>query len=809
MHCRTARCFLLPILLLAVAAVLPAQHFAVQENISIAPYSLPVPSTGSIPVGMTRVTVRPTDAYSCEITQVTVQATSSGAFQDSWVDSIEVYYEDASGNTVYDHGTLIDDEVAHTGGPHTFSAGTATIPISDTVTDMPENTQTANRQLYVVFNLNSSADPTVTLGCEVTSISYHYHFLFLGSGNATLNPTAHGGSQPLDGYDSTLAAAWIGPATVKANGSKVGLLRLDFDVSDATAETYVDSIKVTRTYGQDGYAAAGGILLYADDGDQVFEPDAGDGAYIASASLSSGAATLNPANQEITPAGKSFFVAVNFNTTADQKGQDFGLNIANPSADITFADELEDDNSALAGSEYAYVPGGREYAQLGFITSATAAPPVAPANSVEIDYPDDGEPPYVMNTTPASGATGIARTANLTVVFNEWMNEASAENPANFELTDGVTPVAVSLTYVDATKTLTVNPDTDLVADTLYTATVQSTMTDYYGAVMSGDHGWSFRTVAVYPTVLNTDPADAQGNVDRGATIRATFSEDVSGADATSFTLVQGVTPVPGSVSYNPVTFTATFDPAGPLAYNTVYTAGISTAVYDSDFLYLQTAKVWTFTTEVETFPYVSSTSPGTDAEDVAVDSTVTVTFSEDMDTSTFAANFTLKDPANQDVDGVVTVGGPRTLVFTPDADLEYNAVYTASVGTGVKDLEDSFMAAVYPWSFTTIRLYPVFNEPIILKNRLQPGGNQQALIFVTEPPGGSTDRVSVQVFTTSGRRVATLVNNRPYSSVLSPDDPIIWNGTNDQGKPLGPGLYFVQIRATNYKRVLKVMIVR
>lgn len=805
-----ARAFVIVVLLAAFAAVLPAQQLTVVENLSIAPFSIPVPSTGSVSMGMTRVTVKPPDSWSYEISQVVVQATSSGTFQDGWVDSIDVYWEGPSGNAAYDHGALIDDQVAYTGGPYTFSGGTATITISRTVTDMPENTQTANRQLYVVYNLNSSADPTVTLGCEVTAITYHRNFLGFGDSTATVNPTAHGGTQPMDEYDTTVDAVWVPtPGTkVKANGSKVGLLRLDFDVTDATAETYVDTIKVARTFGLDSYVAAGGVLLYADDGDDVFEPDAGDGAYIASASMSAGTATLNPANQEITSAGRSFFVAVSFGTTADQRGQDFGLNIANPATDVVFADELEDDNNALVGTEFAYVPGGREYTQLGFITSTTADPPVDLANTVEIDYPDDEQTPTVLNVTPVNGATGVARAANLTVVFDEWLDESSAENAANFTLTGGPA-VTATLSYDDATKTITINPDSDLVADTLYTATIKATLTDYYGTPMGADYSWSFRTVAVYPTVLNTNPANGASGVDRDAMVTATFSENVSGVNGASFTLLRGAVPVAGTVSYNDVSFTATFAPDDPLLYDTEYTATITTDVYDSDFLYLQTDKVWTFTVEEESFPEVSASSPATGEPDVAVGAVITVTFSEDMTTGTFASNFTLTKaaPPFDVVPGVVSVGGPRTLVFTPDDDLEYNVQYTATVTAGVEDLEDSFMQDDYSWSFTTVRLYPEFDEPIAIRNRID-RSNSAALIVVVEPPRGPTDRMSVQVFTPTGRLVRTLIKNVAFGAI--PDGGYIsWDGTNDNGKALGPGLYFVQIRATSYKRLLKVMIVR
>jgi hypothetical protein len=43
----------------------------------------------------------------------------------------------------------------------------------------------------------------------------------------------------------------------------------------------------------------------------------------------------------------------------------------------------------------------------------------------------------------------------------------------------------------------------------------------------------------------------------------------------------------------------------------------------------------------------------------------------------------------------------------------------------------------------------------------------------------------------------------------ISSGRKILWDGTNDRGKGLGPGMYFVQVRVAGRKSVLKVMIVR
>ena len=700
------------------------------EHISIAPISIPVGPSGTTDIGMTRFGCRTANnGDTTSLSSIRLQATSDGTFSNTWISGIRVYFEVEGAVGEYDHGATVDDVRADTGAALVwFGAGNDTVDIA-----LNPSVVTITRPggglnyLYVVVDLTSSADTTTTLGFEVIRVTYGT----VGSGGtgstvaAPANYSLHATTENLDNYEMTMNATWIGPASAAANASKVGLLQLDFDTVDSSAIGYIDTIQVNRTFGQDNYVATAGVLLYEDaDDDGNFEPDTDDGAYIVSATLSSGSATLDPANPSeppdprflVTQAGHTYFIAVNMDGLTAQPGQDFGINIDNPSTDIIYADEIEDDN-VLVATEYAYVPfdasGLYEYVQVGYITSTTADPAAILANTLYIEQADDGQPPSVVTTVPDTGVTGVDRNANLIVIFSEWMTEATVTNTANFELTDGVTPVTVGLSYDQPTQTLTVNPSTTLDWGTLYTATVKFTMEDYYNNPMGS-----------------------------------------SAADDYS----------------------------------------------------------WTFTTEPETLPYVSSQSPAVGEIDIAVNTTVQVTFSEDMDTTTYAANFELRDSGNNLVTGEVTASGLRNLIFTPGSvaspvDLNNDETYTVWVRAGVADLEGSTKGSDESWTFTTIRLYPPFDEPIAIKNRIGTGANSEALIFVPQPPGGASERVSVQVFTTTGKLVRTFYKNVPWTTIGA--GPISWDGTNDRGQDLGPGMYFVQIRTPSYKRVLKVMIVR
>ena len=96
--------------------------------------------------------------------------------------------------------------------------------------------------------------------------------------------------------------------------------------------------------------------------------------------------------------------------------------------------------------------------------------------------------------------------------------------------------------------------------------------------------------------------------------------------------------------------------------------------------------------------PTVSSTNPANNATGVAVNSVITVTFSEMMDASTITtATFTL----DNGVTGTVTYAD-TTATFTQTGQLASNTTYTATITTNANDAAGNAMAANHEWTFTT-----------------------------------------------------------------------------------------------------------
>ncbi len=99
--------------------------------------------------------------------------------------------------------------------------------------------------------------------------------------------------------------------------------------------------------------------------------------------------------------------------------------------------------------------------------------------------------------------------------------------------------------------------------------------------------------------------------------------------------------------------------------------------------------------------PTVVSADPANNANNVARNKVITVTFSENMDPSTFSTStFKLMLGTNA-VLGQVQFAG-KTATFTPANNMAVTTVYTATITTGVKNANGIALANNYSWKFTT-----------------------------------------------------------------------------------------------------------
>jgi hypothetical protein len=308
--------------------------------------------------------------------------------------------------------------------------------------------------------------------------------------------------------------------------------------------------------------------------------------------------------------------------------------------------------------------------------------------------------------------------------------------------------------------------------------------------------------------VSSANPGDAAIGVALNQKIAATFSKPMNASTitASTFTLMQGTSSVPGVVSYSGTT--ATFAPASNFAPNTLYTATITTGAKDLSGIALSSDKVWSFTTGgtvVVTPPSVNSANPGDVAIGVALNHEISVTFSVEMDPATLTAStFTLTQGITS-VPGGVSCSG-TTATFTPANDFAPNTLYSATITTGAMDLTGNALANNFVWSFTTGAAVTAVESGLapqrfsLLQNYPNPFNPSTRIQYSLEKAG----KVSLKIYNVLGLEVAILVNAYQEANSYT----VLFNA-NEGGLDLSSGVYFYRLEAGSFVSTKRLILVK
>ena len=307
---------------------------------------------------------------------------------------------------------------------------------------------------------------------------------------------------------------------------------------------------------------------------------------------------------------------------------------------------------------------------------------------------------------PANLADSVEVNPVVTVTFEPGTDPARL-SASVITLKKGSSSVPGKTTISGTTAIFT--PESDLTADTEYTATISTGQSD--GMEESGAHeySWSFKTGkhrhSGSLSVISTDPPNNATAIPVASSITVTFNQELTTQlrNGISIILMKGQTSVEGILSFSGST--AIFTPAANLESNMLYSGRVRMGSgYHSNDKSVDSYR-WSFTAGVGgndvSAPSVISVLPLNNATAVPSGSTYSVTFSEQMDPATItSASITLKQ-GSVSVPGTVTYSGV-TATFTPSAVLALSTVYTGTVTTDVTDIAGNPLAGNYSSSFTT-----------------------------------------------------------------------------------------------------------
>ncbi len=326
----------------------------------------------------------------------------------------------------------------------------------------------------------------------------------------------------------------------------------------------------------------------------------------------------------------------------------------------------------------------------------------------------DTTPPVVSTTQPAANAANVAINTAISASFSEALDPASV-NAASFTLAcPAGTAVSGTVAYMMGSNMATFTPAGSLPSSTTCTATLSTAIRDIAGNALAAPFNWSFTTSAAAdmtaPTVSSVFPAAGATGVPVNTSITASFSEAMnpSSLNTSSFLLAcPSGTAITGTVAYAMSGNVATFTPGSALPPSTTCTATITTAARDIAGNALAAPFNWSFTTSAAadmTRPTVTAVLPAAGASGIAVNSAVTISFSEAMDAlSISGTSFTLACPSGTPISGTVAyAAGSNTASFTPGSNLPPSTLCNVTVTTAVRDIAGNTLANPFTSSFTT-----------------------------------------------------------------------------------------------------------
>ncbi len=389
--------------------------------------------------------------------------------------------------------------------------------------------------------------------------------------------------------------------------------------------------------------------------------------------------------------------------------------------------------------------------------------------------------PTVSATTPTNGAVDQPTNTDITVTFSEPVN-VTGEWFSIACPTSGARNVAATAVTGGPT-TFTINPNVDFAPGEVCTVTIVAAQVADQDSNdppdnMAANFVFSF-TMDNAPAVTATTPANNATQVANNTNISITFNEavDVTGnwfqiVGATSGTKNVADTVVTGgptTFDINPADFAN-----GELVTVTVFAAQVSDQDTNDPPQNMTANFVFSFT--IDQAPSVTATTPTNGATGVAINSNVTITFSEPVNVTGEWFSIACPTSGARNVAATVVTGGPTTFTINPNADFANGEVCTVTVNAAQVTDQDSGdppdnLAANFVFSFTTVDVAPTVTATTPTNGATDQLTNTDITVTFSEPVNVTGNWFTIACPTSGARTVAaTVVTGGPTTFTINPN---------------------------------------
>ena len=324
-------------------------------------------------------------------------------------------------------------------------------------------------------------------------------------------------------------------------------------------------------------------------------------------------------------------------------------------------------------------------------------------------FAPDTTAPRVLGSSPANGASNVPVNAVIVLQFSKPLDAISVPNGLQVQSGGQAVPGAIALS--NSNQMITFTPTAGLTANTSYTVTAGSQITDVGGLALSNPSTYSFTTGTANdtttPTVTSESPSSYETNVPTNPALQVQFSKAVDPWTVTGTTFYVYPTNtndiVPATVTVSSNSQSATLTPTAPLIPFTMYYAQVTSGISDLEGHALN-GQGWFFTTGAttdSTAPAVQIVSPANGDSSVPVNVRVDVRVSTQLSPMSVSNSSVVLAAGGTNVPGNVTLSSDGlTLTYIPTSNLATSTAHTVTV-SGVSDQAGN-MITTFTSTFTT-----------------------------------------------------------------------------------------------------------
>jgi len=281
------------------------------------------------------------------------------------------------------------------------------------------------------------------------------------------------------------------------------------------------------------------------------------------------------------------------------------------------------------------------------------------------------------------------------------------------------------------------------------------------------------------PIVTVVEPQPNQLSIPTNSSIMVTFNEPID--TSIDLNLAFNVSDDQGEIGglISSAGQSITFTPDSDLKNDTLYNVEVSSLITDLAGNPLTTAYNWQFTTDKaqDTLaPQVQTISPMMDEQDVAINSAVSVVFSEAIDASTVTSSSFKVSRTGMDVPGQLSSNG-TVVLFEPNAPLDYEASYMVTLSNQIADLAGNSLEANVSWGFNT-GIAPDTIAPVIVSTNpsdLTQGVSVNSAVVANFSEAMNATSLNPATFTLSNgsQSIEGMVTTENGTATFSPSEPL------------------------------------